>query len=858
MVKKEVVFMLIKQLSSFSSVQVAPREELMKLMDAAASKHMMYVRAPAGYGKTFSVKMWSSCRDKPRAWVAVSESVGRKPADFCMRLIHALSVLQPDNNELKPLAEYKTFNAAPFEFVEKALNSFRLFASFAVPAAKTSERKYILVIDDLHLVTNPDILKQLPEIISDLSDSTVVCILSRAKPPDSFSEFVIKDMMAVVGIEDLKFSKNEIKALFSLHGQELTERQAMNIIASTDGWAIGLNAIILSGENKNNRKQLSWYLETFIKENIWEKWDDERRKFLLSVSVMDELTPEFCEHMTGRKDSTEMLDELVRENAFISIDNEKIYRFHHLFQDFLRNILGSEGEQKRKAIYQKAGDWFHKCENYYGAVEYYMKSGDKSGVTKGLKLMYNYNSPYAAIVDTLSVIRLSVDELIVSEHPFLLEVQAWAAFVEGRGEAMEGYLDRYFKQLPKIIIKNPASAQTALLLKCMDYRNSMIDVTKSLKKLPLNLFAHANTPSLSQNLPLFHRSGRDFSEYVFNTDENLVLLRKTIGVLVREYSVAEDLIRGGLAYEQGFLNKAYDCALSASVNLKDEYAPEIKFCAYMLLSTVLAAQEYSSDALKILVGAEAMIEQDKAYYLNQNFRAFSCLLKMADSDTEAAQEWLKHDAEPLYGELTFFKLYQHFTTARAYIATSEFNAAILFLNKLKILCEKYRRPIDIIEINILLAVAYWKKARASQNKAFEMLEEAIISARKYGYVQMFANEGAELSNMLHKLQKRVIQKDYSGALSSLEVKNLYILAVAKGKYKKGLTGGRLPVNLKFTERQKTVMKHLCDGLTHKEIGIQMGLKYSAIKSHMILIYKKLDVSNGVDAVIKIREMNVLD
>ncbi|MDR0310516.1 MAG: hypothetical protein LBJ21_02905 [Acidobacteriota bacterium] len=38
----------------------------------------------------------------------------------------------------------------------------------------------------------------------------------------------------------------------------------------------------------------------------------------------------------------------------------------------------------------------------------------------------------------------------------------------------------------------------------------------------------------------------------------------------------------------------------------------------------------------------------------------------------------------------------------------------------------------------------------------------------------------------------------------------------------------------------------------------MNLKPSAIKSHMILIYKKLDVSNGVDAMIKIRELNVLN
>jgi len=376
--------------------------------------------------------------------------------------------------------------------------------------------------------------------------------------------------------------------------------------------------------------------------------------------------------------------------------------------------------------------------------------------------MYNFNSPYASIEDTLSIIRLSVDGSIVDAYPFLLEVQAWSAFVEGRGADMEGYLDRYFKQLTKIIIQNPASIQTSMLLRCMDYRNTLINEVRNLKKLPLKYFGLLNTPSLTQNMPFAHRSSRDYSEFLKDKDENLELFRKTIGVLIGlEYDSAELALRAGFSYEQGDLDKAYEFALSSVAALKDSFAPEMQFCSYMILSAILEAQGNSAESQRNLNITAAMIESHKAYYLNANFRAFYCRTQLANGDAESAKSWLNHDAESPHSNLSFYKLYQHFTTARALIVTGDYNSAILLLKKLLILNEQYRRPLDIMESNILLAIAYWKKVRSSQDDALEFLEKAIITAREYKYTQLFINDGADLTNMLHKLQKRVIQKDYS-------------------------------------------------------------------------------------------------
>ena len=46
------------------------------------------------------------------------------------------------------------------------------------------------------------------------------------------------------------------------------------------------------------------------------------------------------------------------------------------------------------------------------------------------------------------------------------------------------------------------------------------------------------------------------------------------------------------------------------------------------------------------------------------------------------------------------------------------------------------------------------------------------------------------------------------------------------------------------------------GCSRNEIAAIMGLKPNGVKSHTTLIYKKLDVSNSVEAVLKIKALSL--
>ncbi|MCL2816348.1 MAG: LuxR C-terminal-related transcriptional regulator [Oscillospiraceae bacterium] len=794
--------------------------------------------------------MWAARRAKPSAWVS-NYSSGRKATESAERFVGALSALQPENTALREIAEHKSFVSAPHEFVQYAVKSFRSFCR--------NGDGYTLVIDDFHLITDPYILKILPNTIRELPESVTLLILSRTEPPDSFSDFVLKNTMAIVDSGHLKFTEEEIRDFFCSCGHKLTLQQAQDLMKTTGGWAIGLNAILLSGNYKEKRF-FSRYLETFIREQIWEKWDAARRDFLLRVSVADELTPEFCGAVADTNNSAGILDELVRENAFISVDGDKIYHLHHLFLDFLRNMLERDITQKN-AFYKKAGDWSYKCGNCYRAVEYYRKCGDNDGVAKSLGFAYDMDSRHVSIEDTLAIIHLAVNDAILDKYPLLLQVLTWAVCVEGRIEETEVLLDRCYALFADIAPQNPRFALMTGSLRMMDHRLSNYEVPREIAEapVPLDVNLPPTTPSFTYNLPFIHRCCCDFSEYAVDSENRLYYLRKAwSGVFKDKFEIIEDMIRAGINYERGRLSEAHETALSAIAALRDDSALELQFSVYMLFAAVLDAQGRRDEARKTLAGLEDLISRHGAYFLNANFRAFSCRLELSNGDMTAARDWLRKNDEIPTKYVPFYMLYRYFTTARAYIVTGDYYNAILLLKKILSMIEKCRyRPLDLIEANVLLAIAYWKKIRSSHNDALGFLEKAILAAREYGYSQIFVNEGADLFTMLHKLQKRVIQKDYPGNLSAVEVKTLYFAALVRAKYSPGLTGGRAPENLEFTEQQKTVLRFLRDGITHKEMAEKMGLAPSTIKSHMNLIYKKLDVSNGVDAIIKIQEQNLL-
>ena len=109
---------------------------------------------------------------------------------------------------------------------------------------------------------------------------------------------------------------------------------------------------------------------------------------MLQISILDEMSVDLCDHIFARNDSIFLLDHLSANHLFLLSIEERQYRFHALFKDFLL------GELKRKPkiymeLHQAAAQYFERIGKNDQAIYHLGVIGgaDLNGVAK---ILQNY------------------------------------------------------------------------------------------------------------------------------------------------------------------------------------------------------------------------------------------------------------------------------------------------------------------------------------------------------------------------------------------------------------------------------------------------------------------------------------
>ncbi len=824
------------------------RKRLLSLADKMQAYKMLYVQAPAGYGKTTFAGQWLKSRKGETSRITFDE-YDNNIIDCFRKLNNLLRSFDQLKESTIEFLDHPAFNSAPIEFLLKAADS--------IP--KTT--KVSLVIDDLHYITDPEVLRFLPIFIKRLPPETNMVLTSRNALPDPLEELYLKDELMLITWEDLIFSSDEIYELYKYNDIKISRLQAVTIYNITEGWPIGVNAVLLSGNNDFSINLPLARLGTFIKNQVWQNWDENIQEFMIKTSIEEELNKELCCALTGNKNSSEILADLLSDGAFIIKNENDTYRFHRLFREFLLDLLSRKPEAYEKKQWELAGQWYLSQNNFIKAVHRFSKINDYDNIARCFDLLESIDRSGFDLEGVMYAVKNYLDDEITERYPFLLLMLSFTARNDGDAELFTKYADSYYSNYPSIVARNPELAHNIFFLYMLDFRYSLEDIAQMAGQSDIEATFEGVRGTATSYFPLYHRAYRDLSELaaIENMDVSIAALNNVLGDLLgEEREMLIESISGGLYYERGELEKAHTLTLSANSKLKDGYTSESKFCVMMLAYIIYHGLRQHDKAEFYFKKIQNMIMDDKAYYLSFNLDAMTTKYSLYKGNQEAAQSWLDTKSTDIYDHLNFYKLIGHFTTTRAYITAGNFDRAILMASKIVALAESYNRPLDVIEAEILLSIAFWKKKRGYQKEALLHLEKAIGMAHQFQYTQIFTNEGAELESMLMRLKNRSVRNDYKGDLNDAYVKMLYLRVCEQAKYTPGLTGGANEKMIKFTKQQKNVMRLLSEGYSYKKIGEELGIKYSTVRSHIELIYKKLDVPGVKEAVLKIRQMGILE
>jgi LuxR family maltose regulon positive regulatory protein len=185
----------------------------------------------------------------------------------------------------------------------------------------------------------------------------------------------------------------------------------------------------------------------------------------------------------------------------------------------------------------------------------------------------------------------------------------------------------------------------------------------------------------------------------------------------------------------------------------------------------------------------------------------------------------------------------------------ELQPVLDFLNAQYQIVETYGWIELMINTRIVQALAY--QVQMMEDESLKALERALILALPEGYARIFLDEGLPMARLLYQAVQRGIMPEYAGKLlATFEATTTERAGATVGP---ATTKIREPSSIiePLTPREIEVLQLIARGLSNREIAQKLSISLSTVKRHNANIYGKLIVNNRTQAVIRGRDLGLL-
>ncbi len=367
-----------------------------------------------------------------------------------------------------------------------------------------------------------------------------------------------------------------------------------------------------------------------------------------------------------------------------------------------------------------------------------------------------------------------------------------------------------------------------------------------------------NIASFTHNLPYMHRSNRDYSEIALNP-KILDKMDKTYAPLLGpEWAYLRPHVQAAFVYERNQLDAALKQNTKILALMTEDNKPDGRIVVMVLQHCILWQLGRYGEAKEAMETLTAFVNAAAPYFI-PNLTAYRATRRLLDGDISAAREWLEQYYVTDIDHIEFFLSFQHFTTARAYAALGEKERALEYLLLLKDFGINLNRPLDRCEAGVILAAFY--QAQNQKKEADAELTEVLEVLQPYGFIRVVADEGRVIVPVLKRIITTVAEDGYKGPLTRAYVNEVMLAAHSFGNAHGGYMAGAAKKKekpVKLSGQQSHMLILLSKGYRQADISAETGLSIPTIKSHTSLAYKKLGVNNAMDAVLKARELGLIE
>ena len=453
---------------------LVPRPRLVEMLNEGldAKRTLTLISAPAGFGKTTLVVDWLKQTDIPAAWLSLDET-DNDPPRFLAYLAAAFQ--QVDEVIGAPLLSgLQSLQVPPVEQILTGL----------LNEIATRTEAIILVLDDVHLITDTAILQGIEFLLNHQPSQLHVVLTTREDPDLPLARLRARDQLTEIRARDLRFTQPEADAfLRDVMGLSLSDQDVATLEGRTEGWAVGLQLAGLSMQKQSNLKSFiaefsgsHRHILDYLSQEVLQQQPEDIRTFLLRTSILERLNGPLCDALTDRIDSDSVLVQLEADNLFIiPLDDERRwYRYHHLFSDLLRSQLTRTQPALIPELHRRAARWYEEHGDIQDAIDHALKDMDLS---RAADLIEQYTLPklYQGQIALVVSWYNRLPQEVLESAPMLCIGKAWALALMQRGthrgeidlalEAASQALDRVNapKELCDLVAGHIASLRAFLL-----------------------------------------------------------------------------------------------------------------------------------------------------------------------------------------------------------------------------------------------------------------------------------------------------------------------------------------------------------------------------------------------------------
>ncbi len=863
------------------------RQRLIERLNEGLHRKLTLISAPAGFGKTTLVSEWIAGSERPTAWLSLDEG-DNDPTRFLAHFLAALQTIAADIGE-GVLGALQSPQPPPTESLLTTL----------LNEITTVPNDFILVLDDYHVIDTKPLDDALTFLLEHLPPQMHLVISSREDPHLPLARLRVQGQLIELRVTDLRFTHSEASGFLNqVMGLNLTEQDIVSLETRTEGWIAGLQlaAISMQGQEDATRFIRSFtgshhFVMDYLVEEVLQQQSESVQAFLLQTSILGRLCGPLCDALllapSGSAQQT--LEYLEHANLFIvPLDNERRwYRYHHLFSDLLRQRLNlwtassTEGEGTGVAeLHTRASVWYEENGLEIEAFQHAAATNDferAERLIEGEGMPLHFRGAVGPVLNWLG----SLPTTVLDDRPSLWTTYASVLLAAGHPARVEQTLQAAEAALEaaeqndknRDLVGRIAATRATVAANQYEVETIIAQSRRALEYLHPDNLSFRTFTAWKLGYAYYLQGDRAAASRAYT---------EAISVSKASGNIMTTLVATiGLASLQAADNQlrlaaqTYRRALQLFGDQPLPFACE----AHLGLARILyewndldAAQRHAQQSVRL---ARQVENNDRAV----RCQVFLARLQLARRDPAGAAAHLgevvqfvhQHDFQhwmPEVAAAQVLTLLQQgnlaeadrlarthqlpLSRSRVHLAQGDASAALALLGPLLQEMETKGWEDERLRIMVLQALAL--HANDEQDKALQLLGNALALAEPGGFIRTFVDEGEPMARLLAEAAAHGIMPDHTGRLlAAFEARD----RSSEGEFHPPPAPPTQPLVEPLSQRELEVLHLIAQGLSNREISERLFVALSTVKGHNLRIFGKLQVQRRTEAVARARELGLL-